>query len=140
MKKVIFTAIISLLAFSGYSQPASKIDHQFEKDQLIIKARTQKIAAWVCMAGGIVLFTTGASMGVTKATENLFAQSQQDYTGESMLMIAGAAGIIGSIPLFIASRNNKRNARLLVTSQNTSFISPLAVSKKVTGLTLSIVL
>lgn len=151
MKKVIFTAIISLLAFSGYSQPASKIDHQFEKDQFLIKAKKQKTAAWVCLGGGVVLFTTGVLIAAPKVSKELITftwswstpveqPEHPNYTGESILMVAGLAGVITSIPLFAASGNNRRKARLLVTNQNASFISPLAVSKNVTGLTLSIVL
>ena len=149
MKKVIFTAIISLLAFSVYSQPASKIDHQFEKNQFLIKAEKQKTAAWICLGGGVVLFTTGALIAAPKISKELISFTwswstpveqveQPNYTGESILMVAGLAGVITSIPLFTASRNNKRNARLLVTSQKASFISAQAVSKNINGLTLSI--
>lgn len=152
MKKVFFTAIISLLAFSGYSQvnpPASKIDHQYKKDQFLIKAKKQKTAAWVCLGGGVVLFTTGVLIAAPKVSEDMFRftwswgmpveqAEQHNYTGESILMIVGLAGVITSIPLFAASKHNKRNARLLVTSQKASFISAQAVSKNVTGLTFSL--
>ena len=147
MKKIFFATVIPLLAFSSYSQlnpPATKFGCHYEAVQLIIKAEKQKRAAWVCLGGGVVLFTSVVLSGVSNVANDLFvsfatfAHSQQGSTGEAILMIAGAAGIIASVPLFIASGNNKHKAQLLVTSQKASFISAKPVSKNIPGLTLSL--
>ena len=136
MKKIIFTSIISLLAFTCYSQvnsPESTIDQGYEKSQLLLEAKEQEKTAWICLGGGAALFATGLLIAPPKDPEGGFVSQ-----GVSMLLISGTAVAIASIPLFIASGIKKHKASLLVTSQKASFISPLAVSKKITGLTLSI--
>ena len=73
------------------------------------------------MGGGCALITTSAILASTKVAEdvgNSFASvfsggepiPENDYTAENILLITGMASMIASIPLFIASKKNKRRA------------------------------
>ena len=62
----------------------------------------------------------------------------QDYKGASALMLLGAAGIVGSIPLFVASGKNNQKARVMLKQEKVSFSLPGHSGSRITGLTLSI--
>ena len=108
-----------------------------------VKAKKQKTAAWVCLGGGFALATTGVIIGTAKATTQVIyafslEETQYDYTAESILIITGAAAMAASIPLFIASGKNKQKATLKVAFQKGAEGLPVALSKKIPGLTFSI--
>lgn len=148
MKNVILliTAITVLqsLCFSQSIYPTAKISNPPGLNQYLIKSKNQKTAAVACLAGGVALATIGILTSAPKlATDfgDIFNTAQpphQNYTAQTVLVFAGAIGIVASIPLFISAGNNKRKATLLITSQKTALGLPIFVSKKITGLTLSV--
>ena len=131
MKKAII--LLLLIAFAttsfGQQQPVSNI--ALIKADYLKKSKTQKTAAWICLGGGVAMFGLA---GIVYGT----MESDGGYTLIGGLFLIGTAAIITSIPLFIVSGKNKHKANLLITSQSSLFISPVAVSKTITGLTLSI--
>jgi len=148
MKKfILLIPIITASAVSGYGQvdtSSTKFNNEYIRNQYLVKAKNQKIAASVCLGGGIAFTITGIMLGTKKVAIDLaniftvpYAKSS-NYTGESILLLAGAAGIIASIPLFIASGKNKHKANLMVTVQQTAEGLPFTVAKNISGLTLSI--
>ncbi len=148
MKNVILliTAITGLqsLCFSQSIYPTPKISNPAGLNQYLIKAKNQKTAALVCLTGGTALATIGILTSAPKVvTEfadifNPAKPPQPDYTAQTVLLFAGAIGIVASIPLFVSAGNNKRKATLLITNQKTALGLPTFVSKKITGLTLSV--
>ncbi len=148
MKKISFLiAAITLMAACSYSQvdpSATKLNNVYTSDAYYLKASKQKTAAWICLGGGLALVATGMIAGAPKAANDYFSvvtlQSSQvhNYSGEAILMVAGGAGMIASIPLFIASAKNKSRARLTMTGQKTPIGLPGNVSRKITSVTLSI--
>ena len=107
------------------------------------KSRNQKTAAWVLLGGGFAMVTTGILLAATKVTTDFisvfFLEPQSsNYTGENILIIAGSASMLSSIPLFVASAKNKRRAMLEIKDQKTAFGLPIATGKNITGLTLAI--
>ena len=148
MKNVILliTAITVLqsLCFSQSIYPTAKIGNPDGSNQYLIKAKNYKTAALVCLTGGAALATIGILTSAPKVvTEfadifNPVKPPQQDYTSQTVLLFAGAIGIVASIPLFVSAGNNKRKATLLITNQKTALGLPTFVSKKITGLTLSV--
>lgn len=136
MNKIFFTVFISMLTYEGYSQvnpPESQNNSQFEKEHLLIKAKNQKATAWALLGVGTGCWVVAGVMIGT-------AQSDGAYTVGGGLILAGTVTALGSIPFFIAAKKNKQKATLMVTSQKASFVTPVTFSKRVTGLTLSIVL
>jgi len=144
MKKLILLAsTIAILGSTALSQ-VKESHNKFTENDYLNKARKQKTAAWVCLAGGTALVTTAAIIGGTKATEaivNLYTLSNEEmhnYGAETALLIIGGAAMATSIPLFISASHNKQKARLTVTEQKTAIGLPIAVPKKIPSLTLSI--
>lgn len=147
MKEIILLITVFILNIStAHCQVDSSIDKATNQSQMNpyqVKAKKQKTAAWVCLGGGFAFAATGIILSTAKATTDvLYAftlqETQSDYTGESILMITGAAAMAASIPLFIASGKNKQKAKLNVAFQKGSEGLPVALSKKIPGLTLSI--
>ena len=145
-KTILLIGAITVLTAFGYSQadPSStKINKAYSENNYLIKYKKQKTAAWICLGGGVALCTIAALIATPKATEDYislftFQDTQHDYTTETILTVLGGAGIITSIPLFIASAKNKRKANLSLTSQKTVYGLPVATNKTITGISLSI--
>jgi len=89
---------------------------QAVKTDYLQKSKNQKTAAWVLLGSGSVLMTTGVVLAAPKELENILGAQENDYTVENILLITGIAATIGSIPLFIASKKNKKKAMNMTTS------------------------
>lgn len=132
------------LCFSQSIYPTAKISNLAGLNQYLIKAKNEKTAAVVCLTGGAALATIGIITSASKITTDITdifnpaKPPHQNYTAQTVLVFAGAIGIVASIPLFISAGNNKRKATLLITNQKTALGLPTFVSKKITGLTLSV--
>jgi hypothetical protein len=145
MRKTILTSILMTLIICANAQKSNTTAYENKNiaENLAIKANKQKTAAWICLASGAALITTGMIIAAPKASEDwvymvtLSNQPQHDYTAETVLTVIGAAAIITSVPLFISAGNNKRKAKLMLTEQKTATGLPLAVPKKIPSLTLS---
>jgi len=150
MKKLtLLTTAITTMFAHGYCQAdisIIKINNEHTATQYLLKAKNQKMAAWICLGGGITLATTGLILTSTKAIVNfthvvtLSNATTSTYTAETVLALVGVAGISASIPLFIASAHNGPKAKLMLTLQTTAKGLPAIVSKNITGLTVSITL
>jgi hypothetical protein len=143
MKKIIITTAIFFFTAQTFAQDLPALNKKVTSDDLFLKSKKQKTAAWICAAGGTVLFVTGALTGVEQAIDDInylfdTQHEENDYTGSSILLIAGAAGIVASIPLFIASGSNKRRATLMMKNETVSLGLPKLPGKSITGITLSI--
>ena len=127
MKKVISGFILLTMINTAFCQQID-LSPSLTKQDYHLKSKRQKTAAWVLLAGGFTLSTIGTILASPKATEdigytvllfpNLIAGSaqpkpQNDYTGETILLITGTAAMVASISLFITSGKNKRKAMSL---------------------------
>jgi hypothetical protein len=151
MKKTILYTMLLVFPAATFCQSISNNLPTVKTDYLK-KSKNQKTAAWILLGGGFALSTTSALIGASKASEDLeyglggFLVGQpapeNNYTGESILLVTGTAAMLGSIPLFIASGKNKRKAMKMTTSvkmenatiiQNLSFVqrSYPAISLKI---------
>ena len=123
MKKIIlFTILLTVSAASftqtiNPSQPLTRADY-------VKKSKSQKTAAWVLLGGGFALSTTGALISTRKVAEDLagvvtgafgYPEPQNNYTGETILLVGGVVAMLSSIPLFIASGKNRRKAAASVS-------------------------
>lgn len=147
MKKfILLTTALTTMTISAFCQSngSSKAAQNANSvNSYLLKAKKQRTAAWVCLGSGLALVTTAAIIGGTKATEDLFSsiilqEPTNNYAAENTLLIIGGIGIAASIPLFIGAAKNKHKATLKITDQKTAIGIPIAVPKKITGVTLSI--
>jgi len=119
MRKIIFYALMLIIPAATFCQ-STPIDIPAIKTDYLKKSKNQKTAAWILLGGGFALTTTSMLMAAPKVTEdygNVFASvftgepvPENDYTAENILLITGTASMLASIPLFIASKKNKRKA------------------------------
>ncbi len=127
MRKVLIIVTLALVTNSSFSQQ-TKPSPTLTKQEFILKSKHQKTAAWVFLGGGFALSTIGVIIATPKAAEdvgygillfpNIIAGNPQpapnnDYTGETVLVISGVVAMLSSVPLFIASSKNKRKAMSL---------------------------
>lgn len=116
--------LIAIPALS-FSQPTDN-DVPAVKTDYLKKSKNQKTAAWILLGGGFALTTTSILIATPKATEDLTYVAggfligqpapENDYTAESILLVTGTAAMLGSIPLFLASGKNKKNAINMTTN------------------------
>lgn len=94
-------------------------------DFLLKRARTQKAIAWTLLGVGV---GTAALTSIIirnsdplRVLENI-ASDKGSFGG--VFIIAGGALMVSSVPLFIASGRNRRNAQLMIRKENTGFSMP----------------
>ncbi len=145
MKKIILLIpVITALVTSCYGQVDSsgtKINDYYAANPYLKKANNQKTAAWVLLGGGAVLTTIGVAVFPKDYDPFGFFYnpgSSAKAGFASVLVVTGGLSMLGSIPLFIGARKNKLRANLSMTTQKAAFGLPGKISKKITGVTLSI--
>lgn len=118
MKKIVFSLTLLLFAVKLFSQSAA-----FSKDYYLKKSKTQKTVGWVLLGGGVTMTTAGYLLLIKQANDdplNTFVGAKGQ--GYVMLMTAGAATTLGSIPFFISSAKNARKAATIsFNNQNMLF-------------------
>ena len=121
MKKIFFCLTLLLLTVKSFSQTPA-----LSKEDYLKKSKTQKTVGWVMLGGGVAMTTIGyviINQQVNDDPLNAITTGQ----GYVVLMIAGAATALGSIPFFISSAKNARraaaisfnNQKILFPQQNT---------------------
>ena len=104
MKKAIFFIFLSALAFSSFSQKANPAT--LTKQDYLKKSKKQKTTAWILLAGG-------ATVGFIGLTQFNFAGSDDpDFSNgpATVMFLTGTTAVITSIPIFKASKRNKKRA------------------------------
>ncbi len=99
---LIFYSTSSFCQQTDLSQPLTKQDH-------LQKSKKQKTAAWVLLGGG-----TAVAVGV--AILDVSSDWTKSETPYLVAISAGCASMLGSIPLFIASRRSKKRAMNVFTN------------------------
>ena len=121
MKKIFFCLTLLLLTVKSFSQTPA-----LSKEDYLKKSKTQKTVGWVMLGGGVAMTTIGyviINQQVNDDPLNAITTGQ----GYVVLMIAGAATALGSIPFFIRKKKNARraaaisfnNQKILFPQQNT---------------------
>ncbi|OLY90856.1 hypothetical protein SAMN05444008_11795 [Cnuella takakiae] len=111
------TLLFSLLLVAGLEVLAQKdstysggIDDVATSDSYLARSRQQKVAAFILLGSGLVLWHVGL--------DNF---SLDGSGGDGMAMIFGTAAVAGSIPLFVQGFRNKRRAKLLMSNKPVPF-------------------
>src|SRR5687767_15057391 len=137
MKKIILYAILFAIPALSFTQSTNSNVPPVKTDYLK-KSKNQKTAAWVLLGGGFALSTTSILIATPKVAEdygNIFAGvfsgepvPQNDYTAENILLVAGTAAMLTSIPFFIASKKNKK--RDIIMSANIKMENATMIQKQ----------
>lgn len=120
MKKIIVLSLVMIMSVSIFSQQ-TKTTTTFTKQDYLQKSKKQKTVAWIFLAGGGALTTTGLAIGINGAADELVdaftGEKNNTFEISTVMFFTGAASILGSIPLFIASSKNKKKG-LSLTFKN----------------------
>ena len=112
MKKLLLVLLI--MSYLTDSKGQAEKQSLMTKADYLKKSKNQSTAAWVLAGGGVVMVTAGAIIGLNDATEaigSIFTgETEETSDAGPILFFTGAAAMVGSIPLFIASSRNKRKA------------------------------
>ena len=102
MRKIFICTILFLITTSSFCQQKD-FNQSLTKQNYLEQSKKQKTAARILLGGGAVV-TVGAV---------ILDVNSDWYKSETPYLVAfsvGCASMLGSIPLFIASKRNKRNA------------------------------
>lgn len=131
MKKIQLVLLISFFIISHagaqFTDTIKPVSPKLHSDQLFQKARNQKTAAWVFLGAGAGLAIAGAIIE-TNAVEKdpLGALENLGTVGAGGIMvIAGGASMLASVPFFIASGKNRRKAIVSLNNESNSILHQL---------------
>jgi hypothetical protein len=96
MKAIFILLLLLTITAHAFCQQTGRLN----KPDNLQKSKHQKTAAWIMLGGGFALAAGGVAVDVS----NWYS------SGGDVMLIAGSASMLGSIPLFIASSRNKRKA------------------------------
>ena len=126
MKKITSISIVIVFYYYSFSQvdTFSKQPVPHDYTYFMEKSRGQKTAAWVLLGGGVAMTVIGSVVYSNAYNRNweedpwgtaLTMGMNTDPTG-AIIATAGVLVAAGSIPLFIASGKNKKNALSISTA------------------------
>jgi hypothetical protein len=111
MKKII--AGLLFLAFSALSFAQDIISAQTRtREELLGKSKTQKAMGYIILIGGAVAVVSGSILFINNF-DVITGKDNSEENGGMALVIAGGVSMVGSLFLFSASANNKREANAL---------------------------
>ena len=96
MKKIITCAAILILVVNSFCQQTS-FTPTLSSAEYLSKSRIQKTFGFLLLSGGVTTLAIASKGNV-------------DFGTLDMMVIAGGAATLGSIPLFIAAGKNKKRA------------------------------
>ena len=117
MKKNILISMLLILSAESFSQSAPETPTI--KTDYLKKSRTQQTTAWLLLSGGLVLVSVSAGISANETVTDLAnilslsGEEQKSTNTAEILGFTGLASMLGSIPLFIAARKNKKKAMSL---------------------------
>ena len=101
MKKIIIYAMLLFVTANALGQQINP-NQPLTRQDYLKKSKTQK-TAWILLGGGAAVAAGAAILDVSSD----WSKSETPYL---VALSIGCASMLGSIPLFIASKRNKRKA------------------------------
>jgi heme/copper-type cytochrome/quinol oxidase subunit 3 len=115
MKKIVLSTMLLAFATASFGQQDTASKPVLEQPDYLAKSKRQKTAAWVFLGTGVAIFTGGLIAHYNHANNpDDFEDAVTTAFGASDEMAIAGVGLIvagGSIPFFILSSKNKKNAK-----------------------------
>ena len=128
MKKIMLLVMWLQIAATSFGQQIPPSQPPTREDYLK-KSDAQHTTALVLLIGGGCMFAGGLIWAETKINDSDLYSAELDAPG--IIVVGGIAAMLGSIPLFIASRRNAKKARdIAVYFKTTHSIPGLSVKIK----------
>ena len=96
--KLYLTLVLIILYCTAYSQDTRPAKHPKTKEGYLQKSREQRVGGFILLGAGIIGIAAVAPGNASFGTTGTVA-------------ILSTAAILGSVPLFLAARRNKRKSR-----------------------------
>jgi len=115
---------INVKAQIGNDSLSQHMNYKNMATQYLKKSHDQKVTATVLGIGGTVIAGIGLGLALSSLNGLFEPDSQRKDYGSTpdVLMIGGAALIVAAIPISIASRANKKKARLYMNKETVMII------------------
>jgi hypothetical protein len=118
MKKISFLVLLTAITVCSFSQVTDEPVKPMLKADYLQKSKNQKTTAFVLLGLGAALDIGGIIATISNADKEvdyIFStqSSSVNHGAEYALYIAGTACLMGSLTLFIVSKNNKKKALAL---------------------------
>lgn len=96
-------------------------DTVISKAAFLKKSKTQKTIGWAMLGGGVAMIVGGGGLFVNNF--ELFSRKHDDAAGAGVvLFLCGAGSTLGSIPFFISSAHNAKNAARISMGSEEIFV------------------
>ena len=118
MRKILVFLCLLATASSSFSQDSTR-SKPSTREEYLQKSANQKTGAWILLGAG------AAVLAIT-------AVSDADFDILPILVIGGGAAVLGSIPLFISARKNKKKGLAMTANleiQRSPVLTYLGASK-----------
>lgn len=112
MKKLVITLLMLAVGINVFCQQIPAADLKIQNEQYLHKSKVQKTWAWIMIGTGAAIIIAGAasSGSGTDKTGGWFNFDDLNRSLRTGAYITGGIIMAGSIPLFIASANNREKA------------------------------
>ncbi len=123
MKPLLFAMMLLSVSATSFSQQSNSSRYMIDNGYLQ-KSKHQKTAAWILLATGGTLVTTGFIIPKGELIHESFLQKTYKNDGiKSTLVFGGIAAITGSLTLFfLASKNKQKAMSLSIKNEQVSLI------------------
>lgn len=109
------------------AKPDSSISERHKMaDLLLKKSKNQKTTAWILLGAGAGISIAGSIIGTNSYTsDDPFNILPPGAVAGGIMIITGVAAIVTSVPFFIVSGRNKREANLIFRNESQSLLQLL---------------
>ena len=125
MKKILLVLVlmygVTILSAQIRDTTQPKIPLQFDPDLLFKKARKQKTTAWILLGAGAGVTIAAYAIASDAFDEDVFGFTSSAAQASTVIMLAGVASMIASVPFFISSGKKKKMATILLKNESKSF-------------------
>ena len=111
MKKMIILLVFVTSMQICFAQDTANLKSQplYVKEDYLKKSKHQKTAAIVMVSVGAAMFITGAAIAASEM-EIMGSSSGSGDAAAGVIAATGVAAMLGSIPLFISAKKNRKRA------------------------------
>ncbi len=148
MKKatLLSVCIATILYSTAQETPAESPQPILTKDEYLKKSKSQKTGAIILISAGGAAAIAGMAIAADDLGDDLgglfdpnYQEADSDDTVSGILFFGGVAAMLGSIPLFVSSRKNKKRA-MTISFQNipsTQIQKTMVMKKAVPSITVA---